>query len=75
VLHNLFQEFLSLKNDLQLGSGPAGAVDNNDQVKTLGGVCLNGGKSGEMAFQKRTGSKIVPSGGRGRNAVPLAVGR
>ncbi len=73
--HNLFQEFLSLKNDLQLSSGPAGAVDNNGQVKTIGGVCLNGRKSGEMAFQTRTSSKIVPSGGCGRNAVPLAMGR
>ena len=73
--HNLFQEFRSLKNDRQLSSGPAGAVDNKGQVKTIEGVCLNGGKPGEMAFQGRTGAKIVPSGGRGRNAVPLAVGR
>ncbi len=75
MLHNLFQEFLSLKKDLQLSSGPAGAVDNKGQVKTIKGVCFNGGKPGEMAFHKRTGAKIVPSGGCGRNAVPLAVGR
>ncbi len=75
VPHNLFQEFLSLKNDLQLSSGPAGAVDNNSQVKTIKGVCLNGGKSGEIAFQTQENRKIRPSVGCGENSVPSTVVR
>ncbi len=43
------------------------------QVKTTGGVCLNGGKSGQMAFQTRTDLQNRAIGWLRKDGVPLAV--
>ncbi len=36
-------------------------------------MCLNGEKSGQMAFRTRAISKMRPSDGCGKDAIPLAV--
>ena len=53
VSRDLFRKILSLIDDLRPRSASvlAGGIDG--QVKTAGGVCLNGGKSGQMAFRTR----------------------
>jgi len=53
VPREVFRKILSLIDDLRPRPAPAQAGDIAGQVKTTGGVCLNGGKSGRMAFQTR----------------------
>ena len=45
VPRKLFRKTLSLIDDLQRRPVPAQAEEIDGQVKTTGGVCLNGGKS------------------------------
>ncbi len=53
VPHDLSRKILRLIDDLRPRPAPAEAGDIDSQAKTTGGVCLNGGKSGRMAFQTR----------------------
>jgi hypothetical protein len=46
VPRELFRKILSLIDDLRPRPAPALAGDIDGVVKTTGGVCLNGGKSG-----------------------------
>ncbi len=55
VSRDLFRKILSLIDDLRPRPAPAEAGEIDGQVKTTGGVCLNGGKSGQMAFRTRAG--------------------
>ena len=55
VPRELFRKILSLIDDLRRRPVPAQAGKIDGQVKTTGGVCLNGGKSGQIAFQVRAG--------------------
>jgi hypothetical protein len=43
------------------------------QEKKTGGVCLNGGKSGQMAFQSRADLQNRAIGWLRKDRVPLAV--
>ncbi len=54
VPRELFRKILSLFDDLRSRPAPAQAGEIDGQVKTTGGVCLNGEKSAQMAFQTRT---------------------
>ena len=54
VSRELFRKILILIDDLRRRPAPAQAGEIDGDVKTTGGVCLNGGKSGQMAFQTRT---------------------
>ncbi len=49
------------------------AEDIDGEVKTTGGVCLNGGKSGQMAFQPRADLLNQASGWLRRGFRSLAV--
>ena len=53
VPRELFRKILSLIDDLRPRPAPAWAGDIDGEVKTTGGVCLNGGKTGKMGFQPR----------------------
>jgi hypothetical protein len=48
-----FRTIPSLIGDLRPRTAPAEAANIDGEVKTTGGVCLNGGKFGQMAFQTR----------------------
>ncbi len=48
---------------------------NRQQVKTTGGVCLDDGKYGQMAFRAQENRKIRSSGGGGNYSVPSTVAR
>ncbi len=54
VPRELFRKILSLIDDLRRRPAPAWAGKIDGQMKTTGGVCLNGGKAGQLAFQART---------------------
>ena len=69
VPRELFRKILSLIDDLRPRPAPAQAGEIDGQVKTTGGVCLNGGKSGRMAFRTQEKRKIRSSDGCGENSV------
>ncbi len=48
-------------------------IDGEENV--TGGVCLNGGKSGQMAFRTRADLQNQALGWLRKDGVPLAVGR
>ncbi len=49
----LFRNILSLIDDLRLRSAPAKAEEIHGEEKATGEVCLNGGKSRQIACQTR----------------------
>ncbi len=53
VPRELFRKILSLIDDLRPRPAPALAEEIHGEVKTTGGVCLDDGKSGQMAIQTR----------------------
>ena len=61
VPRNLFQKILSLIDDLRRRPAPAVAGKIEGQVKSTGGVCLDDGKYGQMAFRTQENRKIRPS--------------
>jgi hypothetical protein len=72
---DLFRKILRLIDYLRPRPARRRPGKSTAQVKTTGGVCLNGGKSGQLAFQTRVCSKIRPSDGCGKDAILLAVER
>ena len=48
---------------------------NRQQVKTTGGVCLNGGKPVQMGLPTQENREIRSSGGGGNYSVPSTVAR
>ena len=48
---------------------------NRQQVKTTGGVCLNGGKPVQMGLPAQENREIRSSGGGGNYPVPSTVAR
>ena len=78
--HKVELKILDDKSDARTARAGAphvrGAAEERDgQVKTTGGVCLNDGKYGQMAFRTRENRKIRPSVGCGENSVPSTVVR
>ena len=53
VPRELFRKILSLIDEVRRRPAPGQAGEIDGQVKTTGGVCLNDGKSGQMAFLTR----------------------
>ncbi len=62
VPRELFRKILSLIDDLPPRPAPAWAGGIDGEEKATGGVCLNGGKSGQMAFQTRADLQIQAIG-------------
>jgi len=54
VPRELFRKILTLIDDLRRRPAPAEAGEIDGRAKTTQGVCLNGGSSGQMAFQAMT---------------------
>ncbi len=69
VPKELFRKILSLIDDLRPKTrSSVGRVDG--QVKTTGGVCLNGGKPVQMGLPAQENREMRSSGGGGNYAVP-----
>jgi len=71
VPRELFRKILSLIDDLRRRPIPA-KIDG--QVKTTGGVCLNGGKSWKMAFRTRAAAQNQAIGWLRKECRSLAGG-
>jgi hypothetical protein len=62
VPRELFRKILTLIDDLGRRPAPAQAGEIDGRAKTTQGVCLNGGSSGQMAFQAMTDLQKRPIG-------------